>query len=192
MKTMYYKFVSWLKWNAKHLHRDIAQGFRNLRKWLPVIWRDRDWDSHYIYEVLKHKIQKQADYMQRADRYVGIERDVEIMRLVCRLIERQQDETYGAEYIDYHETRYEFVPATDNPNVYTMESITISENFDEYFAKYPRQYKQAIAGQINRFGNDAAEKTSQTIAMEIAYENQERCHALLFKLLESNIRKWWD
>ena len=35
----YWKLYRWFKWDAKHLHRDIAQGFKNLWKWLPIIWK---------------------------------------------------------------------------------------------------------------------------------------------------------
>jgi hypothetical protein len=34
--------------------------------------------------------------------------------------------------------------------------------------------------------------SKERIAREIAYENQQRCRRLLFKLLERNIEKWWD
>ena len=34
--------------------------------------------------------------------------------------------------------------------------------------------------------------SKQVIAMNIAYYNNERCHKLLFKLMERNIRRWWD
>jgi hypothetical protein len=28
-----------------------------------IIWGDRDWDSHYIYEILKHKLKSQSQYI---------------------------------------------------------------------------------------------------------------------------------
>ena len=36
--------------------RNITQGFESLWKWLPVIWKDRQWDHQFIYEVIKHKL----------------------------------------------------------------------------------------------------------------------------------------
>ena len=30
------------------------------------------------------------------------------------------------------------------------------------------------------------------ISMEIAHENQERCHKLLFNIISNHIERWWD
>ena len=68
----------------------------------------------------------------------------------------------------------------------------ISENFDDYFAKYPRQHKRVVAGDVNRYKRPIKEKSKQLIAMEIAHDNQDRSRKLLFKLLEQNIERWWD
>ena len=41
---------------------EFVRGIQNLIHWLPVIWKDRHWDDHYIFEVLKHKIKLQQKY----------------------------------------------------------------------------------------------------------------------------------
>ena len=33
----YWKLYRWFKWEFKYLHRDIAQGIKNLWKWFPII-----------------------------------------------------------------------------------------------------------------------------------------------------------
>ena len=73
-----------------------------------------------------------------------------------------------------------------------MEDTLISENFDDYFKKYPRQYKRVMSGEINRYGRPIEEKDKKEIAMEIAHENQDRCRKLIFKIMESEISRWWD
>jgi hypothetical protein len=96
------------------------------------------------------------------------------------------------EYMDYHETKYDFIPTDKTEKWFTMEDELISERFDEYFKKYPRQYKRVISGEINSYRRPFEEKDKKLIAMEIAHGNQDRCHKLIFKLLEGNIQKWWD
>jgi hypothetical protein len=186
------KISLWWKFEGRYYHKDFAKGIKNLWKWFPVIWKDRDWDDHYIFEVLKFKINKQADYIGDRNIHVNAKRDAEIMRLVNRLIKLNQDEFYGMEYMDYHETKYDFIPTDKTEKWFTMEDELISERFDEYFKKYPRQYKRVISGEINRYRRPFEEKDKKLIAMEIAHENQDRCHKLIFKLLEGNIQKWWD
>ena len=193
------KFITWLRYDAKYLHKDVIQGVKNLIRWFPTIWKDRDYDHSYIYEILRVKLENQAEYISKRDRHTTAQRDAEKMLLVARLITIQQEDMYDMEYMDYHESEYDFVDVTDEdglPEKYKnskrLEVNTISERFDEYFAIYPRQYKRVMSGEVNRFSRPIEEKDKQLIAMEIAHENQDRSRKLLFKLLENNINRWWD
>lgn len=161
-------------------------GIRNLIKWFPIIWKDRDWDYHYIYDVLKFKLINQAKYIGNHNIHTAAKRDVEIMNTCVRLIQRCQDDYYDMEYMDYHTTKF---------NLYDNGSLNIErieEHFDDYFLKYPLQYKRVMSGEVNGFSRPIEEKSNTIIAMKIAHENQKRCRRLLFKLLERNIEKWWD
>jgi hypothetical protein len=189
------KISLWWRFEGRYYHRDFKNGVKNLWKWFPVIWKDRDWDDHYIFEVLKFKLNKQADYTGGRGNHVSAKRDAEIMRLVTKLIKLQQDEFYGMEYMDYHNTDYDFVPTDykiDGKKCFEMKSTLVSEDFDSYFKKYPRQYKRVLSGDISRYKKPIEKLTKELIAMEIAHENQDRCNKLIFKLLEGNIQKWWN
>ena len=39
---------------------NIIQGIKNLLYWFPIIWKDRNFDEHFIYEILKHKLKYQS------------------------------------------------------------------------------------------------------------------------------------
>ena len=190
--NIFKKISLWWEFEGRYYHKDFANGVKNLWKWFPVIWKDRDWDDHFIFEVLKFKINKQADFIGKRGNHLSAERDAETMRLVTKLIKLNQDEFYGMEYMDYHKTKFEFIPTDDTKKWYTLDDTLITENFDDYFKKYPRQYKRVLSGEINRFNRPIEDKDKKLIAMEIAHENQDRCHKLIFKLLERNILKWWD
>jgi hypothetical protein len=163
----------------------IKQFFRrihNLYRWFPIIWKDQDWDDHYIFEILKFKLTNQSKYIGKHDRHTCAKRDAEMMMLCVRLIEKVQDEFYGTEYLDYQESNIKFIDSKDHPGSYEMEVEELSENFDDYFKKYPLVY---------RCVTDLSAPKSK-IAFEIAKINEERAHKLLFKILEQNIRQWWD
>jgi hypothetical protein len=59
----------WLWWehDGKYYHKYFIQGVKNLWYWVPVIWKDRNWDSHYIFDMLQHKLTAQANYIGRRD-----------------------------------------------------------------------------------------------------------------------------
>ena len=111
---------------------------------------------------------------------MSAKRDAEIMMLCVRLIEKVQDEYYDCEYIDYQDSEFKFIDSKEYPGSYEMEIEELSEHFDDYFKKYP-----LIAKQVD-------EKDKWKKAFRIAHINQERAHKLLFKILEQNIRRWWD
>lgn len=190
--NIFEKISLWWRFDGKYMHKDFVRGVKNLWKWFPTIWKDRDYDGHYIFEVIRVKLEHQAKYIGGNDRHTTAKRDAEKMRLVSKLIKLQQDDFYDMEYMDYHNTKYNFVPTDETEKWYRMEDTLISENFDDYFKKYPRQYKRVLSGEINRFGKEVDETDKQRIAMEIAHENQERCRKLIFKIIESEIGKWWD
>ena len=88
----YWKLYRWFLWDAKHVHKTIWIGIKNLWKWFPIIWKDRDWDYYYIFQVLKFKLEKQAKHLGG--------RDAELMMTCVRLINKLQNEEYYEEYYD--------------------------------------------------------------------------------------------
>ncbi len=160
---MFNKIYLWWRFEARYYHKDFAKGVKNLWRWAPTIWKDRDWDQHYIYELLAKKIEFQAKYIGDRDFHTEAKRE------------------NWFEDID------------DKPGFSEWKHRTLSERYDEYFAKYPRQYKRVLSGELNMFKRKEVDSDNKhTIAMEIAHENQARCQRLLFKLMESNIERWWD
>jgi hypothetical protein len=180
---MFDKVRLWWKYEGRYYHKDFIQGIKNLWKWFPTIWKDRDWDHSFIYTILAKKIENQAKCIGSNDRHMSAARDVEIMLLCVRLIKIQQEDLYGMEYMDYINKEYEFVPTDETKKWYTIEDTVIEDNLDEYFKKYPKAYKKITSGE---------EKDRQLIAMEIAEHNQQKSHKLLFKILEEHLESWWD
>jgi hypothetical protein len=187
------KIYLWWRFEGRYYPKNFIKGVKNLWRWFPTVWKDRDWDQHYIYEMLAKKIEFQAKYIEDRDFHTEAKRDAERMRLVAKLIKLQQDEFYDSEQMDYHESKFWFEDIEDKPGYSEWKSELTSERFDEYFAKYPRQYKKALSGELNMFNRkEIDEENKHVIAMEIAHENQRRSKALLFKLMEENINHWWD
>ena len=186
------KIGLWWKFSGRYYHSDFIQGVKNLWKWFPTIWKDRDWDQGFIYEIIKVKLKNQSDYIGSRNTFISTKRNSELMKLTTRLIQRCQDDFYELELMDYQEIKLKFVPTDETEKWFRMEDTIVSERFDEYFKKYPLQYKRVLSGEINRFDRDGEEKEKNLIGMEIAHENQERCRKLLFKIMERHIDGWWD
>jgi len=191
--NLFRRIELWWIMDGKYLYKTILQGLKNLWYWLPIIWKDRNWDHSFIYDVMKHKMTSQADYISRNDRHTRAQQDARRMRLCVKLMQLCQDETYSLEYSDYHKDKHWFEPCEDKEGYSTWESENIWENYDAYFKKYPLIYKRVMNGEgpFPLTGKNEVD-IKQRIAMNIGHVNQERAHKLLFNIMEENIRGWWD
>ena len=180
----------WWDQEGRYIHREIARGFKNIWYWFPVIWKDRHWDSHYIFDIMMHKIKAQSKYIGDRGIHTRAERDAEIMMSSVRLMKLVQDENYSSEYSDYHKTKHWFEPA-DKEGYSTWESRILEEDFDGYIKKYPLIEKRVMEGEgiFSLDGEDSLE-IKQRIAMNIGQINHNRARKLLFKLMEENIERW--
>jgi hypothetical protein len=184
------KLLFWWKWEAKHLHRDFYIGIKNLIRWFPIIWKDRDWDDHYIWEILKTKLQNQAEYIGGNGHHVNAERDAERMMLCVRLIDKIQSEYYQSECMDYCIDEFHWDNIEDKPDYVQLRIEKISDNFQDYFDKYKLTYIDVMTRPKDKliFGNDS----NKRIAMNMAHINADRAQTLLFKILNKHITSWWD
>ena len=173
----------------------------NLIKWFPVIWKDRDWDDHYIFEVFKFKLEKQAKYIKEKGFHTNSDLDAKRMMLCVKLMEKVQEDFYTMEYMDYEEKDFFFVPTgegiEDGEGGYYMETRLKKENLNDFFKKYPLVYKKIITNKkyhIFKMDNEnlTSYEVKSRIALNIGRYNHERARKLLFKILSENIERWWN
>jgi len=163
----------------KDFYYNIKGYIKNIIKWSPILWKDRNWDHYYIIDTLRFKIENTSKYIEKNKRYVGWERDVERMNLVIKLIDKFQEGYYSCEYQNYHKSKFWFEDCK-NPNFKQLKIETIENNLNEYFKKYPNTYKLFF------------EDDDLKIALKMGNHLHNKCKRILFKLIEKNIEKWWD
>jgi hypothetical protein len=186
-KINFFKYIRlWWKFDGQYLHKEFTRGVKNLWKWFPVIWKDRDWDDYFIWQIMIFKLKNQAKYIGCRDIHTRAKRDAQIMMTCVRLMKKVKEEYYQMEYMDYCENDFGFVPA-ETPGYSELKITPISENFDEYFTKRKTAYRHVMKnGGI--FGND----DKQNIAMSMCRYQHEKARKILFTLMERNIECWWD
>lgn len=189
--NIFRRIYLWWEHDGKYYHKYFKTGVKNLWYWFPIIWKDRNWDSHYIFEVMKHKLSAQANYIGTNDRHTRAQQDARRMRLCIKLMSKVQEEDYTMEYMDYHKDRIWFTDCEDRPDSSLMNSEQVWEKFDDYFKKYPLIHKRVMNGE-GVFSLEGREDDKHVIAMNIAHLNHDRARKLLFKIMEENIEGWWD
>jgi len=179
---MWNNTYNYLKYNWKYIFRDFRKGINNLIIWFQIIFQDSNWDDYYIFKVLQFKIKNTSKYINKHQRYVGCERDVEIMNTCVNLIDKIISSYYEVEYQDYYKNHFTFnhISGTDQS---LLKSNVDENNLQKYFSKYPNDCRRA-KGDIN--------SKEISLALTLSIQRHERAIKLLFTLIERNIQKWWD
>jgi hypothetical protein len=193
-ETLVEKITDWwwdnIGWKIRNFYRSI----KNVIRWFPIIWKDRDWDDWYIFTILQTKLKFQSKYIGERDFHTRAKRDAEVMNLCVNLIEKVKDEYYVMEYMDYHHTEYKFIDS-DKLGYKELVFDDISEWFEGYFKKYPLIYTKVLNSENNLFpivDEDTNRVSNKKIAMNMSYINHSRARKLLFKIMNERIEGWWD
>jgi hypothetical protein len=86
--------------NMKARLKNILTGLKNLWKWRKVIYKDRDWDHWYIFEILKTKLKYQAEHLQKHGMTMSAGVHTRQMLECVELIDKVQNETYIEEALE--------------------------------------------------------------------------------------------
>ena len=189
MKKFFNKLKWWFKQDAKYAHRDFAKGVKNLVRWFPTIWKDRDWDDHFIWILLEKKLTHQSNYTLTRGRHLDATRDAQRMMTCVRLIQKVREEYYHMEYMDYQKNEFHWDDVPERPDNKQLRIEEISDNLDDYFKKYPRTYRKVFS----EFTLEEKRRSDKRkIAMYMGRENHNKAKKLLFKMMEQHIESWWD
>jgi len=174
------KIITDIKWEILCFKRKI----KNLIRWFPIIWKDRDYGDYYILKILKFKLSNQAEYISKSYGHTRAQYDASRMRLCVRLIEKIQSEYYQLEYMNYFKDRFEFRDSVNHPNCKELHITNISNNFEEYVVKHYSTYKKVIKEHYC--------KDSKSTALKMSYEVHQKAKRILFELLNIHLESWWD
>lgn len=139
----------------------------NLWRWFPIIWKDKDWDHHFIFEILKFKLNNVADQLESTQWFVGYEREVQRIRLCIRLIELIQNEKYEIEAYD----------------------ARMSNGVEKYLNAHKNTtFKVLINKKHQRYHND----NRNLVAINVGIYKHQQAKRILFTMLERYIEHWWE
>ena len=170
-----------LNWRIRY----FITGVKNIFKWMPTIYHDRDWDGDFILKILQKKIEFQRKELVNANRHTDIDRDNRDMTLALNLLERVREDHYRLECTDYWDDDISFEDVPNKPNSKSIKIETTSERFDEYLNKYSSSVR-AITKEHGVI------EDKKTLCLRVSYYNHNKANKLLFRILEERLPYWWD
>lgn len=150
--------------------------FRNVFKWLPVIWNQFDFDYRYSLDVFKFQLEKQAKFMESNKAHlVNSGLYASKIRTALRLMEKVYNEDYACEYQEKLKDKY-------GDNVLEWHFRDTGEGNGNSFLDFEYEYWD---------NKDKVEKDKDKWFRE-SHEKQKKAHRLLWAFIEHNIQHWWD
>lgn len=153
---------------------NVKWGIKNFWKWKGVIWKDRNYDYHYLLNVMRFKIQDMLNEYNRVNRYIGQEKDKQSLQTCLYLLNRLVDQNYGENVFYFHDRKWGEIKVdweeTDNSDMLTL-----------------------VTDRDNIVTEEDKEKERKEFLRLIKHENylERQDIEYLFKLMSKHVRKWW-
>ena len=148
----------------------------NVIKWLPVIWNQYDFDYRYATDVFEFKLLQMAELLESNKAYsLNSKHYASRIRMVVRLMKKVYNEEYAMEYQKQIEDQF----GIWDLDFEELEGSSYKTLERKWHVPYSKEEIRHI------------EELETKLFLE-SHAKQQRAHELLWKLVEHNIRNWWD
>lgn len=110
--------------------RSFYIGVKNIIEYMPIIYKDRDWDYEFILDILKYKLERTRNRIKEDNIFIGADRVVEEISTQIKLI-------------DDYRNNYELYESSHQSLVKKIANAKTQENKDKYIKQYyTNMYKE--------------------------------------------------
>ena len=156
--------------------KDFLRRIQRVIDFLPMIWKGYDFDFRYSIELFKHQLERQAKFLEspRSFRQDSLHQASRI-RTVIKLMDLVYDEKYHDEMTAMME------------KIYGQQKFEFIENKATGMYSLDIRWEKAVDDQHNE---EIMQIWSEQ--MKLAADRTKRAHDILWRMVEHNIRYWWD
>jgi hypothetical protein len=88
----------------KSLIRSWYRGIKNIWKWFPIVWRDRDFDNYYIEQVLYFKLKNTYNFFISKNSVTNWEienqkKSLKALRICITILDRRLNDFYIMNFV---------------------------------------------------------------------------------------------
>ena len=163
----------------KKIWREIRWFFRQLNRsfaYFKHAWGGYDWDYSYSIGMFQYSLERLANNLD-SDAAYGTNAKSRALRckMIAKLMKRVNEDYYALKFTDVLENRYG-----------KCEMVT-EEIGDDSYRFVGWKWEKAVDNKHNEAINDLSKEL-----MKWCDEKQKRAEVLLWKLVEHNIKYFWD
>lgn len=154
----------------------IITSIKNIFRWIPIIWKDRDWDHTFLYKVLRFKLSNMERYSRNNGHHVNSERDANRIKICVNLLNRLLNDEYHdivfkKHYEKWGKPKFNWTDIKDRPNYSELKIIKPNVVTKEDEEKESNEYRNL---------------------MQIEANSRQRDIDYLFEIIRKHHQEWWD
>jgi hypothetical protein len=155
------------------MFRNIKYGIKNLIKWTPIVWKDRDYDYQSLLEMMKFKLENMEDFFRRKGFAIDAEKRADEMKFCVELLDRLiNDVHFDESFDDFHKKWGEGKVTFEDEGEYSKLYIEYSN------VKTPEDLIEMRKDLLH--------------SAEIEDAGRKSDMKKLFDTLNSKLLSWWD
>lgn len=156
--------------------RDFTTGIDNLLQWFPIIWCDRYWDSHYLFIIMKKKLENMEKGIREANIHDDAQSDANNIALCINALDRLIKDEYHEIAFKHHDEKW--------GNLHMQ--LRKKEEGKEYgLVEFKRD-------NVVTEEQKAQEHLEAMKCYEFSDVLQKNDLDLLFRIMRNESLKWWD
>lgn len=155
--------------------RSVLIGIRNLIRWLPTIWKDRDWDYDFALDILKRKMHLMHAFFTPDKTH--LENALDVARSI---------ENALALLSNYQKDDYHLITCAEAEKRWGDGKLT--------FVPYDGRHDEMIIVYQLATNDDEQELAQRdwSECLRRAYELQQQDWVALWKIISDSMQTWWD
>ena len=162
--------------NTKDFFRyDVPAGVKNLIRWFPIIWQDRNWDQHFIYVILHKKLTLMEKGLRNGC-HLYADKTADQVKICVLLLDRLIKDKYHENAFQRHEQKW-------GEAEFNFEDLKKDPELCRLLITHPNVKTEEDEKQERKDFKNATDHTEEMIEQDLE---------LLFKIMRKNIRGWWD
>lgn len=179
LRSLYYRLANLLDLRTHSIV--FYENIKRVIKYLPVIWKHRNWDYGYIFRFQQKLHEDLYDGIYTNGHHLSSRKDKRTLKTIINLYKRLYEDNYAKWQYDYYNEKY-------GPNKMTFEPIAGSE--DKPHGPYSRlrfSRDERITPEQKKLYNRDIKRFAE---MEVMLRKQDL--KMLGELLGRHSKKFWD
>jgi len=166
--------------NPIHYFRSGYRRIERFKAWFPILWHDEDWEPEYLFKIMRFKISRMREQMDRNKIIMNYKKYVRQMKVAEELLHR-------FEFSDFYDKLNAEIESNEKAgkckcpeNIYRIGPVYSDINTRK---PGPSYFKTIECGYCRKAGRRWMER-------DIAKQKED--FDFLFKHLKKHVKKWWD